>query len=95
MKTFYDLEFKRQNFSEGYYPSIISQMMFDNGYGISVVQGEYTYGGKLGLYEIAVLDKYGDICYTSEITNDVIGHLTELEVSDYMIKIQKLTNIKK
>lgn len=90
MKTFHDLEFKSQTFSTAYYPAIISRMMFDNGYGISVVQGEHTYGGKLGLYEIAVLDKYGDLCYTSEITNDVIGHLTELEVSDYMIKIQKL-----
>ena len=90
MKTFNDLGFKSQTFSTGYHPAIISRMMFDNGYGISVVQGEHTYGGKKGLYEIAVLDGDGKLCYTSEITDDVIGNLTELEVSDYMIKIQKL-----
>jgi hypothetical protein len=63
--------------------------MFENGYGISVVQGDHTYGGSIGLYEIAVLDKEG-LNYDTPITNDVIGYLTEPEVSDYMIKIQKL-----
>lgn len=90
MKTFNDLNFERQTYSEGYYPAIRARMNFENGYGISVVQGEYTYGGKKGLYEIAILDEDGNLCYDSEITNDVIGYLTELEVSDYMIKIQKL-----
>lgn len=91
MKTFNDLEFKSfGSHEEEHYFMIRGCIMFDNGYGISVVQGKHTYGGKKGLYEIAVLDKNGKICYTSEITNDVIGYLSELEVSDYMIKIQKL-----
>lgn len=29
--------------------------LFENGYGVSVVQGPYTYGGRHGLYEMAVL----------------------------------------
>ena len=29
--------------------------IFDNYYGVSVVRGPYTYGGKEGLYELAVL----------------------------------------
>jgi len=29
--------------------------LFENGYGVSVVRGPYTYGGRHGLYEIAVL----------------------------------------
>jgi len=93
MKTFNDLNFERQTVSGGYYPAISGKIMLDNGYGISVVQGEHTYGGKKGFYEIAVLDEEGKLCYTSEITNDVIGFLTELEVSDYMIRIQKLKKI--
>lgn len=86
MKTFDDLNFK----STGFDNSIQSVMMFENGYGISVVQGDHTYGGSIGLYEIAVLDKEGRLNYDTPITNDVIGYLTEPEVSDYMIKIQKL-----
>jgi|694.fasta_scaffold08528_2 hypothetical protein len=85
MKTFDDLTFK----SAGFGRSIQAIIMFENGYGISVVQGDHTYGGSIGLYEIAVLDKEG-LNYDTPITNDVIGYLTEPEVSDYMIKIQKL-----
>jgi hypothetical protein len=85
MKTFDDLTFK----SVGFGRSIQAIIMFENGYGISVVQGDHTYGGSIGLYEIAVLDKEG-LNYDTPITNDVIGYLTEPEVSDYMIKIQKL-----
>jgi len=85
MKTFDNLTFK----SAGFGRSIQAIIMFENGYGISVVQGDHTYGGSIGLYEIAVLDKEG-LNYDTPITNDVIGYLTEPEVSDYMIKIQKL-----
>jgi hypothetical protein len=85
MKTFDDLTFK----SAGFGRPIQAIIMFENGYGISVVQGDHTYGGSIGLYEIAVLDKEG-LNYDTPITNDVIGYLTEPEVSDYMIKIQKL-----
>lgn len=48
---------------------------FPNGYGVSVVQGPCTYGNKLGLYELAVMFN-GRICYTTPITQDVIGYLT-------------------
>lgn len=85
MKTFDDLNFK----SAGFGRLIQAIIMFENGYGISVVQGDHTYGGSIGLYEIAVLDKEGHLTYDTPITNDVIGYLTEPEVSDYMIKIQK------
>ena len=30
-----------------------------------------------GLYEIAVLDSTGDLCYSTPITDDVIGYATE------------------
>ena len=66
---------------------------FTNGYGASVVTGPYTYGGDEGLYELAVLEFTGDkhaLCYTTEITDDVIGYLTEEDVQDILARIEAL-----
>lgn len=67
-----------------------SVMMFDNGYGVSVIKTPFSYGGKMGLYELAVLDSGEDITYNTPVTNDVLGHLSEEEVTKYMIEVQKL-----
>jgi hypothetical protein len=48
---------------------------FNNGYGASVIQHYGSYGGPSGLWELAVLDGE-EICYTTPITEDVIGHQT-------------------
>ena len=87
LKTFDDLEFEGM---DTFYNGVKSRMFFDNGYGISVVQHDYSYGGKLGKYEIAVLNSDGDLVYDTKVTNDVVGYLTPDEVSDYMIQIQEL-----
>lgn len=63
---------------------------FDNGYGASVVSGPHTYGGKDGLFEIAVLDKNGDLDYTTSVTSDVIGYLDFDGVVDILNKIKSL-----
>jgi len=86
MKTFNDLEFKPHITMNG----VMSRIMFENGYGASVVKGEYTYGGKDGLYELAVLDKDGKLCYDTPVTDDVEGYLSENEVTKLMEQIQKL-----
>ncbi len=86
MKTFKDLEFKQHPSADG----IISRIKFDNGYGASVVRHEYSYGGRDGLYELAVLDSDGELCYNTPITNDVMGYLTEDRVNELLINIQKL-----
>jgi len=62
---------------------------FDNGYGASVIKHDYSYGGKSGLWEIAVLNE-GDICYTSGITEDVIGHLAWTKVEKILSEIKQL-----
>jgi hypothetical protein len=54
------------------------------------VKHEHSYGGDKGLYELAVLDNEGQICYDTTITNDVIGYLRPEDVTDVMEKIQKL-----
>ena len=86
MKTFKDLEFKPHFMGEG----VASRLSFDNGYGVSVVRTSFTYGGKEGLYELAVLDSDGSLTYSTPVTNDVIGYLSEDEVSDIMEQVQKL-----
>ncbi len=87
MKTFNDLEFKPHPSGIG---GIVSRIKFDNGYGASVVQGPHTYGGKDGLYELAVLNSNGDLIYDTPITDDVEGYLSETQVTDLLIKIQQL-----
>ena len=62
----------------------------ENGYGASIVQHLYSYGGNCGLWEIAVLDKEGKITYDTDITGDVLGYLSEKEVNETLIKISKL-----
>jgi hypothetical protein len=65
-------------------------MHFDNGYGVSVVSHSYSYGGRDGLYEIAVLDSDDNLTYDTPVTNDVIGYLTEEDVTDVMKQVQEL-----
>jgi len=89
MKTFDDLVFV----DEVMYGDKLwnrSYMIFDNGYGVSVVRGPHSYGGQSGLYELAVLDTDGFISYETHITDDVLGFLTPDDVTHHMIEIQEL-----
>jgi len=88
MKTFKDLVFKPHP-SVAHIGGVQALITFNNGYGASIVQTEFTYGGKDGLYELAVF-KNGHITYDTPITNDVIGYLKAEEVSKIMEQIQLL-----
>lgn len=86
MKTFKDLEFKPHPMGKG----IQARMDFDSGFGVSVVSTPFSYGGADGMYELAVF-KDGEIHYDTLVANgDVQGYLTEDNVSELMIQIQKL-----
>lgn len=63
---------------------------FDNGYGASVVCNNMSYGGPKGLFEVAILDSDGSICYDTPITNDVIGWLDFADVAEVLEKIKNL-----
>lgn len=63
---------------------------FGNGYGASVVCSDMSYGGKEGLFEIAVLDLAGDIVYDTPVTDDVIGWLDFDGVAKTLQQIQNL-----
>ena len=66
---------------------------FDNNYGASVISGPYSYGGPK-LFELAVIywhdDKDFSLCYTTPITDDVLGYLTVDKVKETLEKIQQL-----
>ena len=63
---------------------------FDNGYGASVVCNFGTYGAKHGLFEVAVL-KDGEICYDTNITNDVIGWCDFDKVAEILERVKNLS----
>ena len=86
MKTFNDLVFK-QDIQRGLNAA---KVMFDNGYGASVIIGPHTYGGEDGLYELGVLGKDKKLTYDTPVTDDVEGYLSETQVTDLLIKIQQL-----
>jgi hypothetical protein len=93
MKTFKDLKFEIHPIAKSglknYQNAKVSSETFENNYGVSVIFGSCFYSNGVDTYELAVL--YNDeITYNTEITNDVIGNLSEDEVSEIMIKVQSL-----
>lgn len=88
MKTFKDIEFIPHPMGSEF--GLLSKTFFDNGYGVSVVKSDFTYGGPDGLYELAIIDADGRIDYSTPITSDVIGYLSEDAVTDIMKKVQEL-----
>lgn len=86
MNKFEDLNFKPHAIGNG----LQATMIFENKRGVSVVKFNGSYGNELGLWELAVLDENGGLDYSTEITDDVLGHLTEQDVSDVMGKVQLL-----
>ena len=63
--------------------------LFPNGYGASVVKHDMSYGGKQGLWEMAVL-KNGELCYNTSVTSDVLGHLSDEDVEFHHKEIENL-----
>ena len=86
-KKFKDLQFIEL---DQYMNGVAARIMFENGYGVSVVCHSFSYGGKNGLYELAVLDTDGEITYETDVTDDVMGHLTPDNVTETMAFVQAL-----
>lgn len=82
---FSELQFSNIRDNSGIY----ARVEFSNGYGASVVKSTYSYGGKCGLYELAVM-KNGRLAYFTKITRDVLGNLREADVSKYLNEISLL-----
>ncbi len=63
---------------------------FDNGFGASKVKHKFSYGGDMNLWEIAVLDNAGKVTYSTPVTADVRGHLSDDEAQAVLDQIAKL-----
>ena len=69
---------------------------FRNGYGASVIQNGTSYGSNGAPWELAVIrfnsagEHDWDICYTTPITYDVLGHLGVDEVFTYLNQVGEL-----
>ena len=67
---------------------------FDNGYGASVIKNIMSYGHAQDLFELAVIEFIDEftwkICCSTEITDDVIGYLTNNGVLNLLERIKHL-----
>lgn len=90
--TFKDLYF-REHINDP--EEIQAKIFFINGFGASVIRTRFSYGGGAGLYELAVVkgdENNWHITYSTQITDDVLGHLTEEDVTEYLQRICRLTS---
>lgn len=71
---------------------------FPNNYGASIVKHSFSYGNAKGLWELAVISYEPDetdiynfkLTYSTPITSDVLGYLTEEEVNKTLKDIESL-----
>lgn len=67
----------------------IAQCEFENGYGLSIVNGDYAYCTE-GTYEVAILHN-GEITYNTPLTDDVLIDVSPSEINT-LIKVVKSFN---
>lgn len=87
MTTFNDLLFEAHPNHGG---GVRAEIVFENGFGASVIKTPYSYGGDSGLYELAVIDRKGNLRYDTYITDDVLGYLSEDKVTELLGLIESL-----
>ena len=89
MKTFADIPFKETKMPNG----IQSILKFGDDYQLSIVKSDFSYGGKSGLYEIAVFtgDSQINMPGITEDHDTVKGYLTEDDVVGIVKKMHLVT----
>ena len=65
---------------------------FPNNWGASVIKGFGTYGYENDLWELAILKYYSEddnwsLDYNNDVTDDVVGSLTDEQVNSFLEKI--------
>ena len=86
---FQDIKF--ETMEEFFDPNAIRALVeFPNGYRASIVRHVGSYGGKDGLFELAVMDSQNQIVYDTPVTDDVLGWLSPDEVEEAVKKVEAL-----
>lgn len=83
---FEDLEFKPHPSGMG---GRQARHDFENGYGVSVIQGRMFYTNDDDEYEIAIM-KDGDLTYDTYITEGVLGYQTVEDINKVLKQVEEL-----
>lgn len=83
------MKFSELKFTKHPRGGVMARHTFANGFGVSVVKFPGSYGWLDGLYEMAVL-LGGKVCNTTDITSDVLGYLTHIDVEEFMAQVEML-----
>ena len=83
---FEDLKFEQMKATDG----IQAWVVFRNGFEVSVVRHQYSYGGKKGMYEIGVFNAAGSMCDPLGWEDTVKGWLTPILVEKELKLIKEL-----
>ena len=74
--------------SKPWYQKVVK---FPNGYAASIISKfDASYGGKKGLFEVAVADHDGVLLYDTPVTNDVVGWCDFADVAVLLDQIMNL-----
>lgn len=65
-------------------------VFFPNGYGASCIRGGWGFYTRGGTYEIAVINADDELDYSTSITDDVLGYLSEDEANQALKDIEAL-----
>ena len=87
------MKFKEIKFNKTDMPNGIQAMIDFGDYNLSIVKSDFSYGGKSGLYEIAVFggDNQTEMPGITEAGDTVKGFLTEAGVMSIIKKMMTIT----
>lgn len=87
--TFKDLVFQPHKNGQG----VQAVATFDNDFEVSVVKTDFSYGGKSGLFEVAIIDKpTGKINSNTDITDDVLGWQDENDIDKILSAVPQMNS---
>ena len=69
-----------------------TKLDFDNGYGASIIFGSMFYSNGVDTFELGITHD-GKLTYDSGLSDDVIGHLSNDEVTALLYKIKALKEV--
>lgn len=72
------------------FDGVRAEFKFANGWGASVLRHSGSYGGRSGLWELAVLDSTGDVRSDTPITGDVAGWQSVEEIAVLLGNIEMM-----